>query len=130
MAFRRLTAGALLATALAACGGGDEEAATTQQRTEAEAAGGAATGETSPPPQRVTVEGDVVLRIGDVGPHVRRLQKALAALDLDLGRPDGVFGVSTRNAVVVFQRRNDLDADGVVGPRTARAINRALAARG
>jgi peptidoglycan hydrolase-like protein with peptidoglycan-binding domain len=126
MAFRRMTAVALLAAALAGCGGGDNEAATQPQQTEAEAAGGAA--DATPP--RVTVDSDVVLRVGDKGPHVRRLQKALAALDLEIGRPDGVFGARTRNAVVVFQRRNDLEPDGVVGPRTARAINEALAARG
>jgi peptidoglycan hydrolase-like protein with peptidoglycan-binding domain len=129
MAFRRLTAVALLAASLAACGGGDDEAATTQQRTEAETAA-AASGGASPPPPRLTVDADIVLRVGDTGPHVRRLQQALNALELELGRPDGVFGVETRKAVVVFQRRNDLEADGVVGPRTARAINRALAARG
>jgi peptidoglycan hydrolase-like protein with peptidoglycan-binding domain len=130
MAFRRLTAVALLAASLAACGGGDDEAATTQQQpTEAEAGAGASGG-ASPPPPRLTVDADIVLRVGDTGPHVRRLQQALNALELELGRPDGVFGVETRKAVVVFQRRNDLDADGVVGPRTARAINRALAARG
>jgi peptidoglycan hydrolase-like protein with peptidoglycan-binding domain len=129
MAFRRLTAVALLAASLAACGGGDDEAATTQQRTEAET-GAAASGGASPPPPRLTVDADIVLRVGDTGPHVRRLQQALNALELELGRPDGVFGVETRKAVVVFQRRNDLEADGVVGPRTARAINRALAARG
>ena len=128
MWFRRVIVLALLAAGIAACGGGDDEAATTQQQTQTGA--GATTGEAAPKPLRVTVSKNVVLRVGDKGPRVRQLQVALAALGLDPGKPDGVFGGKTRKAVIVFQRRNDLDADGVVGPTTARAVNRALAARG
>lgn len=128
MWFRRVIVLALLAAGIAACGG-DDEAATTQRQTQT-AGAGATTGKEAQKPLRITVNKNVVLRVGDKGPRVRQLQVALAALGLDPGKPDGVFGGKTRKAVVVFQRRNDLDADGVVGPTTARAVNRALAARG
>jgi peptidoglycan hydrolase-like protein with peptidoglycan-binding domain len=130
MGLRRLMALAVFAAGLAACGGGDDESATTQGSGTQTAAGGATTAGSPPPPVRVTVQRNVVLRVGDKGPRVRRLQVALAALGLDPGKPDGVFGEATRRAVTIFQRRNDLEADGVVGVRTARAINQALAALG
>jgi len=53
-----------------------------------------------------------VLRLGSRGPAVAVLQK-------DLGIPaDGVFGRQTRAAVITFQRRHHLSADGIVGART------------
>lgn len=66
---------------------------------------------------------------GDSGRRVRRLQRALAQLGFDV-TPDGAFGPGTTAAVSGFQERAGLDADGVVGPETARAINEALAAEG
>jgi hypothetical protein len=69
------------------------------------------------------------LREGDTGPRVRRLQRALARLGYDV-TPDGVFGPGTTAAVRGFQADAGLDADGVVGSRTASAINAALAAGG
>lgn len=66
---------------------------------------------------------------GDSGRRVRRLQRALASLGYDV-RPDGAFGPSTTAAVRSFQEEAGLDADGVVGPQTARAVNDALEAGG
>jgi len=66
---------------------------------------------------------------GDTGPPVRRLQRALARLGYDV-TPDGVYGPGTTAAVRSFQGDAGLDADGAVGPQTARAVNEALAAGG
>jgi NlpC/P60 family/Putative peptidoglycan binding domain len=59
-----------------------------------------------------------VLRIGDHGTLVRRLQRLLHV------PADGVFGRRTRHAVRTFQRRHHLLADGQVGPHTWRALLR------
>jgi len=68
------------------------------------------------------------LRLGDQGEAVEQLQRALIALELDPGEPDGDFGTATQDAVVAFQEANGLEADGIVGEETARLINEALAA--
>lgn len=49
------------------------------------------------------------------GDDVRILQ---AQLGIPAGQCDGVFGSVTQQAVIAFQKRNRLTADGVVGPKT------------
>ncbi len=68
-------------------------------------------------------DGDDVLRPGDSGDGVLKLQSALKALGYDVGS-DGGFGPSTRRAVMAFQKKNKIRADGVAGPATIRAIAR------
>lgn len=63
-----------------------------------------------------------VLRVGEHGEAVLQLQEALKRLGLDVETPDGKFGDATRKAVVAFQTRNKLKPDGLVGPKTFRAI--------
>ena len=58
----------------------------------------------------------VVLKRGDRGKSVRKLQ---AALEIPV---DGVFGSQTEKAVKRFQKRKGLTADGVVGPDTRDAL--------
>jgi peptidoglycan hydrolase-like protein with peptidoglycan-binding domain len=53
---------------------------------------------------------------------VAGLQVALRAHDLYQGAIDGIAGPQTRRAVVVFQRRKGLVADGRAGPRTRAAL--------
>jgi peptidoglycan hydrolase-like protein with peptidoglycan-binding domain len=63
---------------------------------------------------------------GNHGPNVRGLQKSLNLLAdnsaLDPLEVDGKFGPMTQARVVEFQRQASLQADGVVGPRTAKAL--------
>ena len=70
------------------------------------------------------------LSVGDSGANVVALQKALAALGLNVGQPDGSFGPTTKAAVAAFQTAHGLTPDGIVGASTAQTLNRALAARG
>lgn len=66
------------------------------------------------------------LKKGSTGPEVSLLQGQLHRLGYDPGPIDGAFGTKTRRAVVAFQRRQELDPDGIVGPLTARELRGAL----
>ena len=65
------------------------------------------------------------LCLGSSGSTVRALQKLLNESQLALGPTlavDGCFGKKTHVAVIAFQRRKGLKADGVVGAKTANAL--------
>jgi N-acetyl-anhydromuramyl-L-alanine amidase AmpD len=67
------------------------------------------------------------LRRASHGWQVKRLQTLLRQQGLfpPPAKLDGVFGDITEAAVIAFQADNDLDADGVAGPMTWRALLRA-----
>ncbi len=58
-----------------------------------------------------------VLQRGDKGSAVQALQQRLSDLGYLKGW-DGIFGSQTYSAVVAFQKRNSLSADGIAGPKT------------
>lgn len=51
-------------------------------------------------------------------PSVKQIQTALKNAGLNPGKIDGKMGKQTREAIRVFQRTNNLDADGKVGRKT------------
>jgi len=59
---------------------------------------------------------------GSRGQQVTQVQRKLKQWGYYDGAVDGVFGQGTYDAVVRFQRRNGLTADGVVGSATAAAM--------
>ena len=63
-----------------------------------------------------------ILRVGDSGPKVATLQRALDARGAHLAA-DGAFGPLTQAAVKTFQRSHGLLVDGIAGPQTLRALN-------
>lgn len=54
----------------------------------------------------------MLLKVGSTGAQVKELQKLLSLT------ADGVFGINTLKAVKVFQSKNRLVSDGVVGSKT------------
>lgn len=68
--------------------------------------------------ERTTAAGYPTVRYGSKGNYVCTAQDALNALGFTTGGLDGVFGNNTRNAVLTFQSRNGLSADGILGPLT------------
>lgn len=63
---------------------------------------------------------------GDTGENVRQIQQKLSQWGYYFGTVDGVFGQATYDAVVRFQKKNGLRADGVVGSATAAAMGISL----
>jgi peptidoglycan hydrolase-like protein with peptidoglycan-binding domain len=55
------------------------------------------------------------------GKDVRALQVALLDKGITVST-DGVFGPKTREAVIAYQKKSGLDADGVAGPATAESL--------
>jgi N-acetyl-anhydromuramyl-L-alanine amidase AmpD len=65
------------------------------------------------------------LKIGSNGSDVIELQKMLNELGYSLST-DGIFGKGTQSAVIDFQQKKGLAADGIVGPRTMQSIKDAI----
>jgi hypothetical protein len=63
-----------------------------------------------------TASSEVVVKRGDRGDAVRKVQAALGV------GADGVFGPMTERAVKRFQRSHGLLVDGIVGPQTRSAL--------
>ncbi|MFD0321264.1 peptidoglycan-binding domain-containing protein [Lysobacter gummosus] len=71
---------------------------------------------------------DGVLRRGEQGAEVQRLQEALNRNGAQLPT-NGVYGPQTEAAVADYQRRHNLGSvDGIAGPRTLGALGIAVAA--
>ncbi|MGI6262168.1 MAG: spore cortex-lytic enzyme [Acutalibacteraceae bacterium] len=64
----------------------------------------------------------VLSKIGSRGEEVRRIQQKLKDLGYEVGSVDGIFGLQTQKAVLDFQRKNGLNADGIVGQLTLAAL--------
>lgn len=61
-------------------------------------------------------------KIGSNGEEVRQIQEKLQAMGIYRGPLDGVFGGGTEAAVKLFQGKNGLDADGIVGSQSWQAL--------
>jgi len=59
--------------------------------------------------------------------RVKALQKALISLNYLKGEADGEYGSLTRTAVLSFQKVNQLQADGLAGKKTLKAVESAAA---
>jgi len=57
-------------------------------------------------------------KYGSRGNEVREIQRRLKNWDYYNGSVDGIFGTKTKQAVIKFQKRNGLTADGIAGKKT------------
>lgn len=73
-------------------------------------------------------QGGRVMRVGDRGLDVQRLQETLNRIGYDSGRVDGIFGSRTNSAVRRFQRDTRLTVDGLVGTATRAVLKSSLSA--
>jgi N-acetylmuramoyl-L-alanine amidase len=71
--------------------------------------------------------GSILLKYGSRGEQVKTVQTKLKNWGYYNGRVDGVYGWITREAVVKFQRKNGLKADGIIGNATAKALGMPVA---
>ena len=65
---------------------------------------------------------EAAYRQGSKGETVKQIQTRLKKWDYYKGSVDGIFGAETKKAVISFQKKNGLTADGVVGDKTLAAL--------
>ena len=65
---------------------------------------------------------DIVLEVGSSGANVTKVQNRLIQYGYMTGSANGKYGEKTRDAVILFQKRNGLTVDGRVGKATAAAL--------
>ena len=63
-----------------------------------------------------------ILEVGFRGDDVKKVQQKLIQFGYMTGTADGRYGEKTRDAVIWFQQKNGLTADGKVGAKTAAAL--------
>jgi N-acetylmuramoyl-L-alanine amidase len=61
-------------------------------------------------------------KVGSTGTEVRQIQTKLKQWGYYNGSVDGIYGSATKNAVIAFQKKNGLTADGIAGPATLAKI--------
>lgn len=64
-----------------------------------------------------------ILKLGSYGDQVREIQRGLSSAGYKV-TVDGKFGKATESAVRAFQKKSGLYVDGIVGPRTADALDK------
>lgn len=68
--------------------------------------------------------GKRVLSIGSKGRDVQELQELLSRAGFYFGAWDGVFGLLTKEALVLFQKTFNLRIDGIAGPEVIKALKK------
>ena len=65
---------------------------------------------------------DALSKMGSTGNEVRQIQTKLINWGYLNDKVDGIYGSKTRDAVILFQKKNGLTPDGIAGPATLRAM--------
>lgn len=61
-------------------------------------------------------------KMGSTGKEVSDIQTVLKEWGYYKGNVDGIYGTATKKAVIAFQKKNGLAADGIVGKKTLEAM--------
>ena len=72
--------------------------------------------------EQIAVPVSEIVTWGSQGNQVRLVQQRLQDLGYYFGSVDGIYGTGTRNAIINFQRDNNLAADGAAGQATLAAL--------
>lgn len=67
-----------------------------------------------------------ILKKGNRGNEVVKLQNKLNKLNYNCGNADGIFGSKTEAAVIMFQKNNGLIVDGVYGKEILACLNKMI----
>lgn len=63
-----------------------------------------------------------ISKFGSRSDEVKQIQTKLKRWGYYDGKVDGIFGSETKKAVIYFQKKNGLTADGIAGPKTLAAM--------
>ncbi len=64
------------------------------------------------------------LKLGSKGNEVKELQNILIKEGHLIGRADGIYGPMTKGAIIKYQKKNNINPLGVVGPITRSVLNK------
>lgn len=78
---------------------------------------------TSSSSDKMTLSTAQTLQLNSTGDEVLKMQKMLFEMGYYSGNRTGNFGEKTRDAVIAYQKKKGLTADGIAGKRTLSAIN-------
>ncbi|MBV6624221.1 MAG: peptidoglycan-binding protein [Rivularia sp. (in: Bacteria)] len=67
-----------------------------------------------------------ILKLGSRNQAVKKLQQDLKQLNYFVSNPSGYFGPITKDAVIKFQKDNNLTVDGIAGSTTFSALKQSL----
>ena len=68
------------------------------------------------------ISASALSKMGSRGSEVRNIQTRLKNWGYYKGAVDGIYGTETKNAVIAFQKKHNLTADGIAGPKTLEKI--------
>ncbi len=72
--------------------------------------------------QNQIVQPTVIVNAKSSSQDIKLVQKKLKNWGYYKGKVDGIYGSGTKNAVILFQKRNKLVVDGIVGDKTLAAM--------
>lgn len=78
---------------------------------------------------QTSFESETVIETGLTTTQIKTVQKKLKNWGYYTGSVDGIYGSKTKAAVIKFQKKNGLSADGIVGTQTAKALGMSLSSQ-